>query len=165
MSEKIRVGKILRGFGIKGEVKVQIITDEPEKRFKVKKVLYLKQDETFSPVTITSVRYHQNNVLLSFADHPDLTSVEGYHGCELFIDRKDIKSKDSVYAFELMNVSVYKEDGTLVGVVSDILDTGAHIVLRIKTDAKDVLIPYVDRFIVRFDQSKNILVVRWMEGL
>ena len=165
MSEKIRVGKILRGFGIKGEVKVQIITDEPEKRFKVKKVLYLKQDETFSPVTITSVRYHQNNVLLSFADHPDLTSVEGYHGCELFVDRKDIKSKDSVYAFELMNVSVYKEDGTLVGVVSDILDTGAHIVLRIKTDAKDVLIPYVDRFIVRFDQTKNILVIRWMEGL
>ncbi len=165
MSEKIRVGKILRGFGIKGEVKVQIITDEPEKRFKVKKVLYLKQDETFSPVTITSVRYHQSNVLLSFADHPDLTSVEGYHGCELFVDRKDIKSKDSVYAFELMNVSVYKEDGTLVGVVSDILDTGAHIVLRIKTDAKDVLIPYVDRFIVRFDQTKNILVIRWMEGL
>lgn len=165
MSEKIRVGKILRGFGIKGEVKVQIVTDEPEKRFKVKKVLYLKQDETFSPVTITSVRYHQSNVLLSFADHPDLTSVEGYHGCELFIDRKDIKSKDSVYAFELMNVSVYKEDGTLVGVVSDILDTGAHIVLRIKTDAKDVLIPYVDRFIVRFDQTKNILVIRWMEGL
>ena len=165
MSEKIRVGKILRGFGIKGEVKVQIITDEPEKRFKVKKVLYLKQDETFSPVTITSVRYHQSNVLLSFADHPDLTSVEGYHGCELFIDRKDIKSKDSVYAFELMNVSVYKEDGTLIGVVSDILDTGAHIVLRIKTDAKDVLIPYVDRFIVRFDQTKNILVIRWMEGL
>lgn len=165
MSEKIRVGKILRGFGIKGEVKVQIITDEPEKRFKVKKVLYLKQDETFSPVTITSVRYHQNNVLLSFADHPDLTSVEGYHGCELFVDRKDIKSKDSVYAFELMNVSVYKEDGSLVGVVSDILDTGAHIVLRIKTDAKDVLIPYVDRFIVRFDQTKNILVIRWMEGL
>ena len=144
---------------------MQIITDEPEKRFKVKKVLYLKQDETFSPVTITSVRYHQSNVLLSFADHPDLTSVEGYHGCELFIDRKDIKSKDSVYAFELMNVSVYKEDGTLVGVVSDILDTGAHIVLRIKTDAKDVLIPYVDRFIVRFDQTKNILVIRWMEGL
>lgn len=165
MSEKIRVGKILRGFGIKGEVKVQIITDEPEKRFKVKKVLYLKQDETFSPVTITSVRYHQSNVLLSFADHPDLTSVEGYHGCELFIDRKDIKSKDSVYAFELMNVSVYKDDGSLVGVVSDILDTGAHIVLRIKTDAKDVLIPYVDRFIVRFDQTKNILVIRWMEGL
>lgn len=165
MSEKIRVGKILRGFGIKGEVKVQIITDEPEKRFKVKKVLYLKQDETFSPVTITSVRYHQSNVLLSFADHPDLTSVEGYHGCELFVDRKDIKSKDSVYAFELMNVSVYKEDGTLVGVVSDILDTGAHIVLRIKTDAKDVLIPYVERFIVRFDQTKNILVIRWMEGL
>lgn len=165
MNEKIRVGKILRGFGIKGEVKVQIITDEPEKRFKVKKVLYLKQDDTFSPVTITSVRYHQSNVLLSFADHPDLTSVEGYHGCELFVDRKDIKSKDSVYAFELMNVSVYKEDGTLVGVVSDILDTGAHIVLRIKTDAKDVLIPYVDRFIVRFDQTKNILVIRWMEGL
>ena len=144
---------------------MQIITDEPEKRFKVKKVLYLKQDETFSPVTITSVRYHQSNVLLSFADHPDLTSVEGYHGCELFVDRKDIKSKDSVYAFELMNVSVYKEDGSLVGVVSDILDTGAHIVLRIKTDAKDVLIPYVDRFIVRFDQTKNILVIRWMEGL
>ena len=144
---------------------MQIITDESEKRFKVKKVLYLKQDETFSPVTITSVRYHQSNVLLSFADHPDLTSVEGYHGCELFIDRKDIKSKDSVYAFELMNVSVYKEDGSLVGVVSDILDTGAHIVLRIKTDAKDVLIPYVDRFIVRFDQTKNILVIRWMEGL
>lgn len=165
MSEKIRVGKILRGFGIKGEVKVQIITDEPEQRFKVKKVLYLKQDDTFLPVTITSVRYHQSYALLSFVDHPDLSSVEGYHGCELFIDRKDIKSKDSVYAFELMNVAVYKEDGSLVGVISDILDTGAHIVLRIKTEGKDVLIPYVDRFIVRFDQTKNILVIRWMEGL
>ena len=147
-NEKIRVGRIVKGFGIKGEVKVKIYTDFPEKRFKSKKTLYIERDTGFLDVVVESVRYHQEHALIKFVGYPDLTSVEPLAQSDLYVDRSSIDTKETVYYFQLMN-----------------METRAHTVLRIKTDEKDILIPYVDAFIIKVDEKKNRITIKWMEGL
>mgnify|MGYP003608783995 CR=1 FL=1 len=147
-NEKIRVGRIVKGFGIKGEVKVKIYTDFPEKRFKSKKTLYIERDTGFLDVVVESVRYHQEHALIKFVGYPDLTSVEPLAQSDLYVDRSSIDTKETVYYFQLMN-----------------METPAHTVLRIKTDEKDILIPYVDAFIIKVDEKKNRITIKWMEGL
>lgn len=164
-NEKIRVGKIVKGFGIKGEVKVKIFTDFPEKRFKSKKILYIERDSGFLDVTIESVRYHQEHALIKFVGYPDLTSVEPFAQSDVYVDKSSIDTKENVYYFQLMNMEVYDETDRLIGTVSDVMETPAHAILRIKTEAKDILIPYVDAFIIKTDAKKNRITVKWMEGL
>jgi ribosomal 30S subunit maturation factor RimM len=45
------------------------------------------------------------------------------------------------------------------------METAAHAVLRIKTEGKDILIPYVDAFILDVNDKKNQIKIKWMEGL
>lgn len=164
-NEKIRVGRIVKGFGIKGEVKVKIFTDFPEKRFKSKKILYIERDAGFLDVTIESVRYHQEHALVKFIGYPDLTSVEPLAQSDVYVDKSSIDTKEAVHYFQLMNMEVYDDSDKLIGIVSDVMETPAHAILRIKTEAKDVLIPYVDAFILKVDTKKNRINVKWMEGL
>ena len=64
-----------------------------------------------------------------------------------------------------MNMEVVDENDRLLGVVSDVMETAAHAVLRIKTDGKDILIPYVEAFVLKVDAKKNQIKIKWMEGL
>ena len=164
-NEKIRVGRIVKGFGIKGEVKVKIYTDFPEKRFKSKKTLYIERDTGFLDVVVESVRYHQEHALIKFVGYPDLTSVEPLAQSDLYVDRSSLDTKETVYYFQLMNMEVVDENDKHIGIVSDVMETPAHTVLRIKTDEKDILIPYVDAFIIKVDEKKNRITIKWMEGL
>jgi len=164
-NEKIRVGKIVKGFGIKGEVKVKIFTDFPEKRFKSKKILYIERETGFLDVVIESVRYHQEHALIKFVGYPDLTSVEHLAQSDIYVDRSSIDTKENVYYFQLMNMEVIDENDKVIGIVSDVMETAAHAVIRIKTEGKDILIPYVDAFILDVNDKKNQIKIKWMEGL
>ena len=62
-------------------------------------------------------------------------------------------------------MEVVDENDKHIGIVSDVMETPAHTVLRIKTDEKDILIPYVDAFIIKVDEKKNRITIKWMEGL
>ncbi len=164
-NEKIRVGKIVKGFGIKGEVKVKIFTDFPEKRFKSKKILFIERNTGFLELTVESVRYHQEHALIKFVGYPDLTSVEPLAQSDIYVARSSIDTKENVFYFQLMNMEVYDEADRLIGTIYDVMETSAHAIIRIKTEGKDVLIPYVDAFIIKVDDAKKRVTVRWMEGL
>lgn len=163
--ELLRVGKIVRGFGIKGEVKVAILTDFPQKRFIKGKTLVFKHDTTQIDVEIKSVRYHQNHVLLSFVGYDDLSSVEKLGWGELFIKSSDLPDDGTIYAYQYYDCQVMDQDGQFRGNVVDVLTHTHHLILRVKTETKEVLIPVVDAFILKRDFDHQILVVRWMEGL
>ena len=116
-------------------------------------------------MVVESVRYHQEHALIKFVGYPDLTSVEPLAQSDLYVDRSSIDTKETVYYFQLMNMEVVDENDKHIGIVSDVMETPAHTVLRIKTDEKDILIPYVDAFIIKVDEKKNRITIKWMEGL
>jgi 16S rRNA processing protein RimM len=159
--DKIKVGQILSGFGIKGEIKLRPYTDFPEKRFAKGNTLNLSSGLTLK---VRSFRVHQKWILIAFEGYPDLTSVEPLFGLDVLVDVECIDVSDGVYFFELKDAKVYREDQQYLGVITEVLDYPAHPVIRVVGD-QEFLLPYVDRFIVHFDKQKKILVVRWMEGL
>ena len=77
----------------------------------------------------------------------------------------DGSEDDDYYYYELEGCEVYHKD-ELIGVVSEILETDAHEILRIKREgANDALIPYVDRFIVDVDVDKKRIDIDVIEGM
>lgn len=165
MKEHVRIGTIVRGFGIKGEVKVRILTDFPMDRYQVKKPLMHSLNGNQTTLTIETVRYHQNHVLLKFKGFEDLTAVEPLVLGDLLVSTDTIKQDDTLYFYQLEGCQVMDESGNSKGTVSEVFDGGKHPILRVKTFGKDVLIPFVPAFIKEVNKEDHIITVHWMEGL
>ncbi len=165
--EKINVGQIVRGFGIKGEVKVKILTDFPDERFKVGNELTLQSGTHPLILKIENLRYHQHHALLKFVDYPDLTSVEPFHGCYLSVDSTLIEALDDqeVYRFQLIGMEVSDVDGNTIGTITEVMETGANDVLRIVGPEKTILVPYVPVFVIDVDKKTRKVIIKMMEGM
>jgi len=163
--EQIRVGKIVNTFGIKGELKVQIITDFPEERFIKDQHFFVWKEDKKIDLVLKNCRYHQNHALLLFYDYEDINLSETFKGCDLYIDKEDIEPlEDGFYAFDLIGMKVY-HDQTEIGIVKSVDQYPAHSNLRVDTGSKTVLIPFVDAFIDSVDEEKGIIQINVIEGL
>ncbi len=164
--KKTKVGQIVRPFGLKGEVKVKLYTDFPEERFSVRMPLFLSTAKEDVDVTVASFRMHQGFALVSFEGKPSIDDIEVYRNCELSIDESRIEhDEDEVYFFDLIDCSVVDENGVLLGIISEVIDSPAHAIIRVKREGKDLLIPYVDAFVVDEDMDKKKITVRLIEGM
>jgi len=163
--EYVRVGNIVNTFGIKGELKVKSHSDFDDIRFKVSQQLYVKYLEVFEPVVVKSYRTHKGFILISFFDKQDINLVEKYKGCDIFIKKDDVHtlSEGVYYFFELENCSVYYNNQK-IGYVSAVED-GYQTILRIDMENKEVLIPFVDRFIKEVNVSDKRIDIDIIEGL
>jgi len=163
--EYLKVGNIINTFGIRGELKIDSLTDFPQERFKAGKVLYILFNNRYEAVTVKSYRVHKGFVLLLLKDLENINFVEKYKGSDLYVSKNDLhKLKDGqYYFFQLVDCEVFYND-TLIGKVIDI-DGGYQPVLRVKSDGKEVLIPYVDRFIKNVDLETKKINVDLIEGM
>lgn len=163
---KITVGVVQKPFGIKGELKIKPQTDFVEERFKVGNELYIDLNNNVKQYEVESMRKHQGSLLVKFKGLDSLNDVEFFHRALIQIDETDQHDLDEgeFYFKDLMGCEVFCE-GKQLGVVSDVMDMPAHPVLRIKTNNEDVLIPFVDAFIVGVNLDSRQIEVSHMEGL
>ena len=73
--------------------------------------------------------------------------------------------EDEVYFYDLLDCSVVDENNVMLGVISEVIDSPAHAIIRVKREGKDLLIPYVDTFIVDENMDDKIITVRLIEGM
>lgn len=165
--EKLKIGTIVRGFGIKGEVKIKILTDLPEDRFKVNRKLIAILDGKEKNLTVLSLRFHQNHALVTFEGYPDLSAVEPLVRSDLYlpITEIDVEKEEGFYPFQLIGLTALDPESNVLGVVSEVLPTNANDVLRIKTQGKDILVPYVPVFVKNVDLKKKTIQVMLLEGM
>lgn len=161
----VRVGKIVGFFGLKGEAKVNIISDFADERFQVGKSLILKNDGKDIELVIRSVRYHKNQALIAFENYPDLTAVEKLPRNDLMVNVEGLDENEGVHSFEYQGCEVYDTLKQKRGIVLRWEAGSAHGLLRVKTEDRDVLIPVVDAFILEKDVKHKRIVVNWMDGL
>lgn len=163
MKKEVRLGKIVRAFGIKGEVKVALDTDLPEKRFVVGNVIHATLNQTKIDLVVKSFRMHQNHALVTFEGYNSIDDVS-----ELVMTTLstviETDHEDRVAFFDLVGCSVIEKDN-VIGTIIEVLDYPAHAVLKVKTDTKTVLIPYVDAFILDVEPDKKIVTIQSIEGL
>jgi 16S rRNA processing protein RimM len=125
------VGRITRPHGVRGEVSVEVRTDEPERRFAVGSVLATDPAEA-GPLTVASVRWHTGRLLVGFAGIADRDQAEGLRGVWLTLDSAQAGSSDDPDEFhdhELIGLAVVTVSGEPVGRVTDVRHFGQDLLV------------------------------------
>lgn len=162
--ETIKIGLIANTHGLKGEVKVKSFSGFNAVRYAKEKKLYLSFQNDVIELKVHTYRENKGFVYISFEGLLDINEIEKYKGCELFIDVKDQHNleEDEVYYKDLLGCEVFDEDNQSIGIVNDILETGANPVLRIN---ETILVPYVEAFVKHVDIQNKKIIIHVIEGL
>lgn len=161
----IEVGKIVGTHGIKGELKVLSDSDFKSERFKKGNLLYLKINNEYIEVKISSYRPHKNLDLITINNLFDINEVLKYVNKDLYVKKDQLEKLNinEYYYTELIGLEVVSLENELIGVVKDIMRLPQGEVLVVYNSSnKRILIPFVDEFIV---EVKNKIIVKVIEGL
>lgn len=163
--EYVTVGVIVNTHGLKGMVKVKSYTEFFEERYQKGMTLYIAFKHEMIPVTVVSYKSVKGLELIQFEEFDDINQCERYKGCDLLIDQKNIHelNEDEFYFSELIGMEVYAD--ALIGVCTDVRELPNGELLVVKTDDKDVLIPFNKEFIKAVDKTKKRIDIIVWEGL
>lgn len=167
MEQFLRVGVIANTHGLKGEVKVYPTTDDIH-RFKDLKKVILKTKKGDQPLTVTSARPVKNLVVVKFEGIDSIDDVISWKGCDLMVSREDAipLAEGEYFIADLIGCKVIGDDGRDIGVLKDVLETGANDVLIVNThEGKELLIPWIDDCLLSVDLEKEEILVHLLEGL
>ncbi|MCM1496945.1 MAG: ribosome maturation factor RimM [Clostridium sp.] len=163
----LQIGVITSTHGIKGEVKVFPTTDD-NNRFKKLKECYIEYEGKMLPVMADGCRFFKNMVILRFEGIENINDVERYKKCKLFVDREHaVKLEaDEYFIADLIGAEVVREDGSLLGRLTEILSTGANDVYVVNgTEGKEWLLPAIKDCILNVDMEAGRITVRLMKGM
>lgn len=165
MNEKLIVGKIGAPHGIKGEIKVFPLTDDPS-RFEALRKVYVKSKEDYEEFEISSVKYNGPHLILKLEEINDRNDADRLKNKYLEISREDGISleEDEYYIVDLIGLEVY-EDGVKLGVLKDVISTGGTDLYEIQTEEKIMLVPAVSQYILKIDMDNHRIEVSIPEGL
>ncbi|TDB92694.1 ribosome maturation factor RimM [Actinomadura sp. 7K534] len=166
MSEPLVVGRIGRAHGIRGEVAIDVRTDEPESRFAAGTTIDTDPAPT-GPLTIERARWHSGRLLVRFAGIGDRSAAEALRGTWLVVGPGDIAPStdpDDYHDQELIGLTVVTADGGAVGEVADILHHGQDL-LVVRGSTGERLVPFVAAIVPEVDVPGGRLVITPPPGL
>jgi 16S rRNA processing protein RimM len=162
------VARIGRAHGIKGEVTVEVRTDEPELRLAPGAVL-ATDPASAGPLTIETGRVHSGRLLLRFEGVSDRTGAEALRNTLLIaeIDPEELpEGEDEFYDHQLIDLDVVTADGTEVGRITEIshLPTQDLFIVE-RPDGSEVMIPFVEEIVAEIDLEEQKAVITPPPGL
>jgi 16S rRNA processing protein RimM len=170
--EWFNVGRIVNTHGIKGEVRVISTTDFEEVRFAPgsRLAVFKKEDKKPTWVTVESARRHKNFMLLTFEGMHNINLVEQFKEGMLKVTKDQLEEDEleehEYYYFEIKDCEVFSEEGESLGVITDILETGANDVWEVKdSKGKKHYIPYIEDVVKEIDVEEKKIIIHVMEGL
>lgn len=156
MDNVFEIGKVAGTHGIKGTLKIYPTTAKPE-RFRLLKEVMVEQREKRQTYEIETVSFHKQFVLVKLKGIEDMTTAETYKNARILIQEKEAipLEKDEYYTRDLYDMEVFTEEGEFLGIVEDIIETGANDVYSVKpvseNGKKNLLIPAIKQCIVKVD--------------
>lgn len=177
--DAVEVGKIVDAWGVKGWIKVLPYSAAPEALFSSRRWFLQPPASSRSAgparvatplptlLKITEAREHGDVVIASAQEVSDRSAAESLKGARVFVPRSSFPTagKDEFYWVDLIGLTVVNRQGESLGAVADLLDTGAHSVLRVVDDsctpAAERLIPFVAAYIDQVDQPQRRILVDW----
>ncbi len=159
------VARVGRPHGIRGEVSVEVRTDDPGSRFFPGAPL-TTDPVGAGPLTIETVRDHNGRLLMTFEEIPDRTAAEGLRGVLLLADVSAADEEDAWYDHELVGLAVQDTTGAAVGEVTGVEHGAAQdlLVLRLP-DGRTGRIPFVAALVPEVDTEGGRVVVDPPAGL
>ena len=158
------VGRIGRAHGIRGELNVEIRTDEPDRRFAAGSTLTCDG----RPLTVASSRHHSGRLLVAFEEVSDRTAAEELHGRLLEADVDAAERPDDpeeFYDHQLVGLQVRGPGDVVVGTVSAVEHLPEQDTLVVDADGREVLVPFVSALVPTVDLDAGYLQVSDVPGL
>ena len=158
------IGRIGRAHGIRGELNVEIRTDEPERRFAPGSSI-ICGDRT---LTVASSRHHSGRLLVAFREVPDRTAAEQLHGSllEAEVDPSERPDDpDELYDHQLIGLHVRAADDSVVGMVTRVMHGSAQDTLVVDAGAHEVLVPFVSALVPTVDLDEGYVRLSDVPGL
>lgn len=152
--------------GLKGEVKLDVRTDDPERRLAVGSSLETDPAE-MGPVTIASRREYKGNAYVRFAEYDDRTGAESLRGVKLIIESdEDELEDDAWFPHELKGLEALDPDGYELGVVVGVEPMPAQDLLIVREpDGVITRVPFVKEIVTEVDLEDNCVVIDAPPGL
>jgi len=164
------VGRIARPHGVRGELAVEVRTDDPELRFAQGTVL-ATDPAVVGPLIITRTRWHSGRLLVCFAGVEDRDAAAELRGVLLVVDSADLEDTadpDEFRDHQLIGLAVIAPDGKRVGEVTDVLHSGQDL-LVVAGDGQragaEIMIPFVSAIVPEVDLSAGQLRIDPPPGL
>lgn len=156
------VGRIGRAHGIKGDVTVEVRTDEPELRLGPGAVL-MTDPSSAGPLTVASGKVHSGRLLLRFEGVNDRNGAEALRGTLLIAEVDPAESPedpDEFYDHQLVGLDVVLTDGTVVGELTEVLHLPYQDLLNVvRPDGTEVLVPFVNEIVPEIDlEAQRVLI-------
>ena len=167
MSSKklIKIGKITKHHGLKGEVRLLYYGNLTE--FNYKEVYLYEKGELLS-LQIEKFRFHKNFILLKFKDINSIDDVEKrLKGRFVFIyeDQLPELDEEEYYWHDLIGCKVFDNNRGFLGKVVDLIDAKSNEVLIVKKGNEEVLIPFIDDVVKKIDIENKIIYVELLEAV
>jgi 16S rRNA processing protein RimM len=181
--DAVEVGRIVDAWGLKGGIKVLPFSSDPQALFSSRRWFVKPPEAAFAGLpVVTGVRpgllrvisaREQGDVIVAIVqDVADRNAAEALRGCRVFVSRSSFPSTDvgEYYWIDLIGLDVVNRDDVLLGRVADLLDTGAHSVLRVvipettadgKVCERERLIPFVAAYIDTVSLEARRITVDW----
>jgi 16S rRNA processing protein RimM len=162
------VARVGRAHGIKGEVTVEVRTDEPELRLAPGAVL-ATDPASAGPLTIETGRVHSGRLLLRFAGVQDRNAAEALRNTLLIaeVDPDELpEGDDEYYDHQLIDLDVVTRDGVEVGRITEISHLPSQDLFVVECpDGSEVLIPFVEEIVTEIDLEEQRAVIDPPPGL
>lgn len=177
--DAVEVGRIVDAWGVKGWIKVQPFSSDPQALFSSRR--WFIQPPAGKPrpagapalpvrLRVTQAKEHGDVVVATVQEVPDRSAAEAMKGARVFVPRSSFPTaaSDEFYWVDLIGLSVVNRQGDVLGTVADLLDTGAHSVLRVVYQAEgekpsegERLVPFVAQYIDQVDLLGRRILVDW----
>lgn len=163
MTVKVVVGRIGRAHGIRGELAVEVRTDEPERRFAPGSSVVCSGGRS---LTVAATRQQGTKFVVRFAEVPDRNVAETLHGqvLEAEVDPAEVPDDDAFYDRQLTGLEVRVGDA-VVGSVARVDHLPAQDLLVITTPTGELLVPFVEALVPEVDLDAGYLTVVDLPGL
>lgn len=167
MSEiEVIVGRIGRAHGIRGDVFIDVRTDEPARRFR--QGATLRCGDKRSALTLSGVRWNRGKLIVSFAGVADRSAVEALAGELLFdvVAEAEVPSgTEEFFDRQLVGLVVRDHSGAERGSVTEVLHLPAQDVLHVDIDGVPRLVPFVEALVPVVDLDTGFVQVADVAGL
>ena len=161
---RVAVGRLGRPHGIRGEVTVEVRTDEPHKRFAVGSSLFRDKGE---PLVVASHRWHGQTLLLGFEGVHDRNAAELLRNTVVSgeVNEQELPDEDDqFYDRQLIGMEVFTQEGVRVGTVQDVIHLPAQDLLSV-VGQSEVLIPFVTEIVPTVDVAARKIIITPPPGL
>ncbi|WP_063045796.1 ribosome maturation factor RimM [Nocardia pseudovaccinii] len=166
------VGRVAKSHGVRGELVVEVRTDDPDARFApgVRLRGRAARSEEVREFTVESAREHSGRLLVQLVGISDRTAADALRGTLFIVDSAELppsEDPDEFYDHELEGLTVQLTDGTVVGKVTEVLHSAAGELLSVRAadDGREILIPFVTAIVPTVSLADQLVVIDPPEGL